>query len=244
MDLREIPIGSIRPNTWNPNEMDDETYSRLADEILDVGMIDPIQVVGLEDDTYQILGGEHRWRVCRAIGFTAAPCIVVAGERWRDEDLQRFVTMRLNVLHGKLNPEKFMALYNDLSKRYDEQALRDLMGFTNKDHWRALTRQARQSLKDAGVDKTALRFFDKGTNEVSTVDALSSLVSKLLQKHGAKVERSLLVISDGGKRHLYVEFGNKRDFNMVRRKLEAALASGLQPADLLVALLSGWDAPS
>jgi ParB family chromosome partitioning protein len=84
LEVVEIPIDKIVPNTWNPNVMDDETFNRLAEEIQDVGMIDPIQVVPIEgeEEKYMILGGEHRWRVMKVLGYETIPCIVLTDEKF------------------------------------------------------------------------------------------------------------------------------------------------------------------
>jgi uncharacterized ParB-like nuclease family protein len=113
LNVGQIPLEQLRPNPWNPNEMDDAAFNRLAEELQDVGMIDPIQVVPMEDGLYRIIGGEHRYQVARTLGWKTLPCVVLSEARWKDEDLQKLVTVRLNVLRGKINPERMVSPYFD-----------------------------------------------------------------------------------------------------------------------------------
>ena len=175
----EVKIDEVFPNPWNPNQMNDEMFNRLADEIEEVGFINPIQIVPMEDGTYRIIGGEHRWRTAKTLGYEEVPAIVLDGEKWKDEDLQKFVTTRLNAISGKLNPEKFMNLYQELSEKYEHDNLQILMGFTDKDFFDKMTRQARKGLEDAGVSKDKLAEFDEVAKEIKTVEDLSNIINRI-----------------------------------------------------------------
>ena len=128
-EIKSIPIGKIVPNSWNPQSMPEEEFARLCDEIASVGFTAPIQVVPLNDGTYRILGGEHRWRAAQANNYESIPCVLLSTEQWADIDLQKFVTVRMNAIQGKLNPEKFLVLYNEMTAKYGSDAIQGLMGF-------------------------------------------------------------------------------------------------------------------
>jgi len=87
IDLRHIPIDLIHPNAWNPQAQDEITFQRLVDEIRDVGFIDPLEVVPMDDGTYRIIGGEHRWQAAKIVGLDELPCAVLSDAKWQDEDL-------------------------------------------------------------------------------------------------------------------------------------------------------------
>jgi hypothetical protein len=244
MRVRDVPVDRIKPNPWNPNEMDDETFNRLAEEIQSVGFIDPIQVVPTEDDMFMIIGGEHRWRVSKVLGYEFVPCVVLDDAKWSDVDLQKFVTTRLNALHGKVNPEKFMQLYLDLAKRHEEGALQALMGFTDQDAWKSLTKGVRKGLEDAGVNKEALKKFDEAAAELKTVDDLSGILNKLFTDHGNDLKYNFMILSFGGKEHLYVQFDSKSDFGRVKKKIESMRGSGTTADRVLHDLLDGWAGPA
>ena len=55
-----IPIGAVRPNDWNPNKLDDVNFSRLANDVQELGFLQPILVAAQQDGTYRIVDGEQR----------------------------------------------------------------------------------------------------------------------------------------------------------------------------------------
>ena len=44
-----IEPGKLLNNAWNPNQMEQGEFDRLVKEIGDVGFIDPVQVIPLDD---------------------------------------------------------------------------------------------------------------------------------------------------------------------------------------------------
>ncbi len=228
----EINVDEIQPNPWNPNQMNDEMFNRLADEIEEVGFINPIQVVPMDDGSYRIIGGEHRWRVGKVLGLEEIPCIVLDGPRWKEEDLQKFVTTRLNAISGKLNPERFMELYNDLSTRHDHDALQLLMGYTDSDIFAKMTRQARAGLESAGVSDDKLKEFDEVAKEIKTVDDLSNIINKIFNSHGDQLEHNFMYFGYGGEEHLYIHT-SRTQFSMVKLLMKHVEDNGLDAAELI-----------
>jgi ParB-like chromosome segregation protein Spo0J len=124
----DVPIDLIEANDWNPNEMKDETFNRLVEELEENGIIDPIQIVPAEGGKFRIIGGEHRWAGAKTLGWTSIPANVLTDERFVDEDLQKLITVRLNVIHGEMNPEKFTSMYQDMAEKYGVDQLKALFG--------------------------------------------------------------------------------------------------------------------
>lgn len=239
MELTHVPIDDLKPNPWNANTMDDETFNRLAEEIEEVGFVDPIQVVPLDDGTYQIIGGEHRWRALRVLGYTDVPCVVLSDEKWKSTDLQKFVTMRLNALRGKINPQKFMDLYNDLSSRYEAEALQTLMGVMDDDAWKGLTKDIRKSLVETGAPKEVLKKFDEASAQLKTVDDLSTVLNKLFTEYGDTLDRNFMWFSFGGKDHLYVQC-SKATWKIVKSMMSDVESHKLDASDVFGSVLKGW----
>ena len=204
MEIKRIDIEKIKPNEWNPNAMDDITFNRLTEEIETVGMIDPIQVVPLDDGTFRILGGEHRYQACKILGYDELPCVILGDEKFKDEDLQKFLTMRLNIIKGDLNPERFVDLYNEMADKYNEDSLQHLMGYTNDQAWDKLTTGIREALKDSGMSDDELDKFDAASEEIKTVDDLSVILNEMFTKHGDTLKHSFMVFTFGKKDHIYV----------------------------------------
>lgn len=212
VEYREVDPVAIRPNPWNPNQMKDKEFDRLVREIEDSGMIAPIQVVPMTDDDgdyFRILGGEHRFNACKVLGYETIPCIILEGEEWQDEDKQKFVTMRLNIIKGGLNPEKMIQLYNDVYDRHAADDMADLMGFTDKDVWDKTVKSFIKNVDNANLPAKAKKEIKKElenlADEVKTVESLSSILHRIMKKYGDTVEKNFIFFDQGGKDHLMIQ---------------------------------------
>ncbi len=80
--LRVVPISHIKPNAFQPrSHFDEESMSSLAASIREVGLLQPVlvrQVEG-EDESYELIAGERRWRAARRAGLQTIP-VLVQGE--------------------------------------------------------------------------------------------------------------------------------------------------------------------
>lgn len=215
-NLYKVPVDLCEPNNWNPNEMDDALFNRLTKEIEETGMINPIHVVPLDDGKFRIIGGQHRWQVAKILGHKTIECKILTDERFQNKDIQKFVTMRQNVLHGKINPEKFADLYNEMVATYSNEALRELMAFTDEDEWKHLTGSIEKSLKSAGVPKKKIKEFKDKSSKVDSVDDLSSILNKLFNDHGSDLEYHFMVFTYGGKDHYYIQM-DKETFSAMNK---------------------------
>src|ERR671936_3177754 len=78
-ELRDLPLGLIRPNPDQPRtRFDPASISSLAASIADAGMVQPLIVRPLRDGRYELIAGERRWRAAREAGIQTAPAIVRA----------------------------------------------------------------------------------------------------------------------------------------------------------------------
>ena len=77
--LRVVPISHIRPNAFQPrSHFDEESMGSLAASIREVGLLQPVLVRELEDeeDSYELIAGERRWRAARRAGLQTIPVLV------------------------------------------------------------------------------------------------------------------------------------------------------------------------
>lgn len=248
-ELKNLPVSSLSPCGWNPNEMNADTFNRLCKELDEtdggVGMIDPIQVIPMAPDEthaepwFQIIGGEHRWRAASVLGWETIPCVVLNGENWKDQDLRKFVTLRLNALHGGLNAKKFAALYQDLAQRHSEEALQGLMAFTDNDAWTELVKGISKALEKSGVSKKNVKKFEKATKELGQVKDLSSIIGRMFQDHGEDLKQNFMILSFGGKDHLYIDC-TAETFKAARAMASHCGESKVDINHVLAPLLEPW----
>ena len=79
--LRELPISEIVANTFQPrSHFDEEALVSLAASIRAVGVLQPILVRELGEDSYELIAGERRWRAAKRAGLQTIPAIVRTAE--------------------------------------------------------------------------------------------------------------------------------------------------------------------
>jgi hypothetical protein len=215
IDFKWVPIDQIIPNSWNVNTQDEITFNILQDEIAEVGLIDPIEVVALEEDVYVILGGEHRWRAAKNLGFEEVPCILLTDTKWKDQDLQKFVTVRLNVIHGKVDSDKFVVLYNELAQKYGADSMQRLMGYADTQQFQKMLGWVKKGLKQS-LPKEMGQQIEDATKEVKSVADLSKIIQDLFNKYGETVNQSFMVFTYGKQQHVYIAMDAKLRKSMDR----------------------------
>jgi ParB family chromosome partitioning protein len=109
----ELPVGSIRPNTWQPRStFDDAELDELVGSIKAVGVLQPI-VVRPDKATpgqYELIMGERRWRATQAAGLDTVPAIIRETD---DGDMLRDALLE-NLHRAQLNPLEEAAAYRQL----------------------------------------------------------------------------------------------------------------------------------
>jgi ParB family chromosome partitioning protein len=98
--LRELPVGSIKPNPFQPRrEFDPAALDELASSIEASGLLQPI-VVRSGKSGYELIAGERRWRAVQKLGWSKVPAVV------KDVDDQALLTLALieNLQRDDLSP--------------------------------------------------------------------------------------------------------------------------------------------
>ncbi len=122
--LLELPIASIRPNTFQPrSHFDEDALASLAESIREVGVLQPV-LVRESADGYELIAGERRWRAARRIGRQTIPAIV----RDSDDALALEQALVENIHRAGLNVLEEAAAYQqlieDFSLTHEEVAAR------------------------------------------------------------------------------------------------------------------------
>jgi ParB family chromosome partitioning protein len=76
-DLSKLPIEKLIPGKYQPRQdMSPEALDDLASSIRSQGIIQPIVVRPLSNETYEIIAGERRWRAAQLAELDLVPCII------------------------------------------------------------------------------------------------------------------------------------------------------------------------
>lgn len=116
----ELPPDSIRPNPRQPRTVfDEDELNELVESIAEVGLLQPIVVRPLgsngEEQTYELVMGERRWRAAQAASLPAVPAIV---RRTEDADLLRDALLE-NLHRSQLNPLEEAAAYQQMLEDFE-----------------------------------------------------------------------------------------------------------------------------
>lgn len=124
-DILRIPVDMIEPNPFQPRlSFDQESLEELAASIRTLGLIQPITVRRIDDNRYQIISGERRYKACRLAGMTMIPAYV------RDASDQGMLEMAIveNIQREDLDPIEtamsYQRLIDECSLTQDQMAER------------------------------------------------------------------------------------------------------------------------
>ena len=219
-----LPVERLVATAWNPNEMGPKEFALLVETIRDVGFIDPITVIPQEDgETFAINGGVHRWKAAQELGYKEVLVDILVDKRWQDEDLQKFQSVKSNVLHGQMNPEKFLTIYNQAVEKYGKDKVGKLMGYADDAGIRKIVKNVAKEMKTSLPPEMA-RQFEEQAKEARTIGDLERIIQHLFQEHGDSVKYSFMVFAWGGKEHTYISMSKK--VHQAMKKIMAASRSG------------------
>ncbi|MDD3648167.1 MAG: ParB/RepB/Spo0J family partition protein [Candidatus Dojkabacteria bacterium] len=75
--IPNLPINQIKPNPHQPRmEIKPESLLELSDTIREHGIIEPLIVTQKNDDLYELIAGERRWRAAKLAGLKKVPAVI------------------------------------------------------------------------------------------------------------------------------------------------------------------------
>lgn len=199
-----LKLDKLRKNAANPNVMTDKEFNALCTTIADAGWMQPMAtVVPLDpehygEDEYEIVAGHHRYDAAVVLDHEEGPCWVLDPDKF-DRDRRDMELVKMNQLHGKLNPVKFAKLYERLTETYEGEVVQAMMGFTEQDAFAALYKEAR-----AALPEDMQKALDDTKGELKTIDDLSNVLNRLFTEFGDTLDSNYMVFSYGNKKVFWV----------------------------------------
>jgi ParB/RepB/Spo0J family partition protein len=227
IQFKWVSVDAIVPNEWNPNVVPPELMGKVKRSLEEFGMVAPIIVRPRPDGKYELIDGEHRWRIAREEGFKEVPTIIVEG--LSDVDAKR-ISLALNRLHGEDDVVRLADLLTDLAgyvsiddicsiTPYDQDTITTIMEWgLLSTSWEDLVEAGRtlgplRTLREAG-ERTASEegstSGEKGTEKDKGED-IAALVSKLAEPYGLEPKMFLELVKGFLRVHssLWLEFIGK-----------------------------------
>lgn len=109
--INEIAISQIEANPNQPRrEFDPESLQELATSIREIGIIQPITLRQVDDNRFQIIAGERRWRASQIAGLQAIPAYI---RTISDESIMEMALVE-NIQREDLNAIEIALAYQHL----------------------------------------------------------------------------------------------------------------------------------
>ncbi len=124
---RHIPVDRIRPNPNQPRRQFTETQlAELAASIEEKGIIQPLILRAVEDDMFEIVAGERRWRAAQMARLHEVPALV---RDYNDTEVLEIAIIE-NIQRADLNPVEEAAGYRQLMDRFGhtQEKIADALG--------------------------------------------------------------------------------------------------------------------
>jgi hypothetical protein len=154
-----VNLEELRPNPWNPNEMDQAMYAKETESIKKFGMVDPITVRAVPHG-FEIIDGENRWKVLRDLGHQQVPIFNLGTV---DDAIAKQLTIVLNETRGSAEKQKLSDLLKDLLKSETTEELLTVLPFSKEKfeelvdvpafNWQEFEDQQTPTQKDTWVER-------------------------------------------------------------------------------------------
>ena len=199
--INEIELSKIQVNPDQPRHVfDEEALQELAASIRQIGVIQPITLRKIDDDLYQIIAGERRYRASSIAGLSSIPAYIRTAE---DETVMEMALIE-NIQREDLNSIEIALAYQNLIEAYDltQERLSERIGkkrttIANYLRLLKLPAEIQMGIRDKKIDMAHARTL------VTLEDAAAQLeVYELILEEGLsvrKVEEYVRAIAKGEK---------------------------------------------
>ncbi len=114
--INEVPLSQIQPNPDQPRHVfDEEALRELAVSIKQLGVIQPITLRKIDDENYQIIAGERRYRASMIAQLKSIPAYIKTAD---DENVMEMALIE-NIQREDLNSIEVALAYQNLIETYN-----------------------------------------------------------------------------------------------------------------------------
>ncbi|TMU83882.1 nucleoid occlusion protein [Bacillus sp. BHET2] len=183
-EVRKIPVSQIIPNRFQPRTVfNDEKIEELSRTIHTHGIIQPIVVRQYDDDQFEIIAGERRYRAVQKLGWETVPAIV---KNLNDTETAS-VALIENLQREELSPIEEAIAYGKLLELHDltQEALAQRLGkgqstVANKLRLLKLPEEIQSALLDKLITERHARALIPLKNSEKQIQLLQEIIEKSL----------------------------------------------------------------
>ncbi len=233
--INEIAIDQIEANPNQPRrEFDDEALQELAHSIREIGIIQPITLRQIDDNKFQIIAGERRWRASQIAGLKALPAYI---RTIKDENVMEMALVEniqredLNAIEIALAYEHLMAGTGMTQEKVSERVGKSRTAITNYLRLLRLPAQVQMALQKKEIDMGHAR-------ALLAIDSPSLQIKlfKEIQKNGysvRKVEELAQQLKNGedidtGRKKIAAKAQLPEEFSLLKKRLSDFLSTKVQ----------------
>ena len=233
--INEIPISQIEANPNQPRrEFDPTALQELANSIREIGIIQPITLRQVDEERYQIIAGERRWRASQMAGLAAIPAYI---RTIKDENVMEMALVEniqredLNAIEIALAYEHLMSSTGMTQEKVSERVGKSRTAIANYLRLLKLPAQVQMALQNKEIDMGHAR-------ALLAIDSPSLQVKlfKEIQKNGysvRKVEEMAQKLKNGedivsGKKKIASKQQMPENMTAMRQRLAEELGTQVQ----------------
>lgn len=200
------PRGMVEPFLQVLKDAKSAGVQVTGDEVVP-DLIDLIRAAGIR---FTFVGGHHRRNALQYLGETYGFATVIADPEF-DEDAAEAQLMRNNLIHGKLDPQKFAAMaQRQMDKGLSEDDLQIMYGFADDAEFRRVVDGMSKQLPNKDLQDK----FKKAAEEIKTIDGLAKLLNQMFTLYGDTLPYGYLVVDYGGQHSIWLR-AEKKTFDAV-----------------------------
>lgn len=181
-EVIQLPVEKIVPNRFQPREIfNEEKIKELAQTIHTHGMIQPIVVRKIEDEMYELIAGERRWRAVQLLEWDSISSII----RDMNDTETASVALIENLQREELTVIEEASAYEQLLKLHSltQEALAQRLGksqstIANKIRLLKLPEEVQQALLDKHITERHARALIK----LKDSDLQLKILAEILEK--------------------------------------------------------------
>lgn len=233
--INEIAIEHIEANPNQPRrEFDDEALRDLANSIKEIGIIQPITLRQVDENRFQIIAGERRWRASQMVGLKAIPAYI---RTINDENVMEMALVEniqredLNAIEIALAYEQLLSTDGMTHEKVSERVGKSRTNISNYLRLLRLPAQVQMALQKKEVDMGHARALLSLKSP-----AMQIRVFKDIQKNGysvRKVEEIVQKLNSGedlqiSKRKTNDKAVLSEEFNVLKKRLSQFMNTKVQ----------------
>jgi len=234
-EVLQIPVNKIVPNRYQPRTVFvDEKINELAQTIRTHGIIQPIVIRKLDDDQYEIIAGERRWRAVQKLGWDEIPAII----KDFNETETASVALIENLQREELSAIEEAVAYAKLLELHQltQEALAQRLGkgqstIANKLRLLKLPQEVQNALMDKQITERHARALIPLKKEELQLNLLQEIIEKQLNVKQTEDRVAKLLEKDKAKpkpRRKMFSRDTRIAMNTIRQSLQMVQDSGVK----------------